>query len=328
MTSAPPTLEGFRLLFRRTTIPAAELAWRWAFGGTFWFLSGILLVEYASSLTVDSGTRLLLRSGQPILVWRALRHMFSGSALRFTASLLIVFVALLIFWTLAASLGRLTTLAALGEEFQLAHESSEPRLTTLRSLLALNFLRAAALVAAVVASAGSLLLASSIWVQTRASLPDSGRLWFASLCLVWSAWAVVNWFLSTASVFVVSMRKPALRALASLVQWCHEQLGEIVVIGVWFGLAHLVSFILACFVGLATLGVLTRFGVRPVVLVESLIALAYFATADFIYTGRLAAYMALIGGPGVAYAVKGKVPRGSIEGQIDRSELILSDVPV
>jgi hypothetical protein len=329
MSSDSPTVEGFRLLFRRPLVPAAEIAWRWAFAGALWFLTGGYLAEYANTLKVDAGTRLLLRSGQPVLIGRALRHVFSGSAIRFVAGLVVVSLALLILWMAVASLGRLATLQALGEELGGPEVSSGRRSSALLSLLDLNLLRAAAALAAVLAASGMLLAMSSIWAHSSASGADMARLWFAGVCLVWSAWAILNWFLATASVFVVAHQRSAFAALDSLAAFCQEQLGAVVVVGIWFGLAHIVSLVLACAFGFMVLSLLGSFGPAPLVVIEFLIAVVYFAIADFLFMGRLAAYMALMGGRrGMVPTARSELLSGPSAGRIDQSELILSDVPV
>src|SRR5690348_11948185 len=72
MDSISPITRGFRLLFLRPAIPLAEVAWRWTFAVAFWFLTAMLLVNYTGSLPVDAVSGLLLGTGRPDLVGRAL----------------------------------------------------------------------------------------------------------------------------------------------------------------------------------------------------------------------------------------------------------------
>ena len=59
-----------------------------------------------------------------------------------------------------------------------------------------------------------------------------------------------------------------------------------------------------------------------------LVTLIYFAVADFLYVGRLAAYVAILELPEPLVSTEIAPPnRGSLDPAIDTSELILSDVP-
>src|SRR5260221_13123132 len=84
MSSFSPTAEGFRLIFRRTAIPLAEIAWRWTFATAAWLLGITFLLGYMGSLPVRAAARLLLWTQQPALISRALQRIFSRSGFRFT----------------------------------------------------------------------------------------------------------------------------------------------------------------------------------------------------------------------------------------------------
>ena len=81
MNSFSPIGAGFRLVFRRPAIALAEIAWRWTFAGTAWFLGGGLIFEYLDSLLVGRVESFFLRTGHPYLVWRALRNLFQEEAI-------------------------------------------------------------------------------------------------------------------------------------------------------------------------------------------------------------------------------------------------------
>lgn len=76
MKPRSPTLEGFRAILRRPSFGLAEIAWRWSFGAA----AGLLLIfsffEYLDTLPVSQGDLLLLRTSQPVLVSRAVVHIF------------------------------------------------------------------------------------------------------------------------------------------------------------------------------------------------------------------------------------------------------------
>ncbi len=326
MSSFSPTAEGFRLIFRRPAIPFAEIAWRWTFATAAWLLGTFFLLEYMGSLPVTGLDRLLLGTQQPILVFRAIHRIFQGSAFRFTEAGIVLALGVAVAWIVLASLGRAATLAALLEEFGIA---SGPRRGMVSSLAALNFLRVAAALAAVVAGPGAALLASSFWASTHASVADATRIWFAALFLVWIIWAVLNWLLSTAAVFLATEQKGALSAIASCARFCVEHTGRVVSAGVWFGLPHLGAFIAALMAGFTVLSTVGAWRIGPALVLEFLIIGGYYAVADFLHTGRLAAYIAIVGGEELGLFV----PASPIAPQagsstVDRDELILSDVPL
>ena len=106
MNGFSPIAAGFRMIFRRPAVALGEIAWRWSFAATAWALGGMLVFEYFNTLPVTPLERLLLRTGQPFLVWRALRSVFSGSAFRFTEAAIVTSLGLALAWIVLASLGR------------------------------------------------------------------------------------------------------------------------------------------------------------------------------------------------------------------------------
>jgi hypothetical protein len=330
MASLSPTAEGFRILFRRPIIPLAEIAWRWSFTAAAWFLVAMFLLEYADTLPVKGLDRLLLASQQPLLIGHAIHRIFQGSAFRFAKAGVLLALALVIGWTVLASLGRILTVRSLLEEF----ESSDlpPRRGAMASLLGLNFFRAAAALAALAAAIGSLVAASSFWASTHVSVADAARLWFALLLITAMAWSVLNWFLSTSAIFAVSGNEGAFQAVASAVRFFVERPGAFAAPGTWFGLIHFGAFLFACGAGFTVLGAAGVVGARSLFFLELLIVLAYSAVADFLHIGRLAAYVAAVfGNEGTVSLELAMRPPGTLpheSGAVDRGELILSDVPL
>jgi hypothetical protein len=326
MSSFSPTSEGFWLIFRRPAIPLAEIAWRWTFATATWLFGIFFLLAYMGSLPVTALDRLLLGTQQPILISRAIQRIFHGSAFRFTEASIVVLIALAIAWIILASLGRAAVLSALLEEFGVASGSGRGML---RPILALNFLRAAVFLAAKVAGIGAVLLASSFWATTHVSISDATRLWFVGLFLVWIVWVVLNWLLSTAAVFVATEQRGALSAIASCGHFCLEHTGRVLAAGVWFGLPHLGAFIAALMAGFTVLSTVGAWRIGPALVLEFLVIAGYCASADLLYTGRLAAYVAIVRGeetePSTAL-----LPASPESGpsSVDRDELILSDVPL
>ncbi len=329
MGLASPTAAGFRLVFRRPAVPLAEIAWRWSFGAAAWFLSAMYLFEYADSLPVNTVDRLLLATQQPMLIARAIRRIFEGSAFRFTQAGVLLAIALTLAWIVLASAGRAATVNGLMEEFGVPPSTRSGR-RTFSSLMTLNFLRTAVTLAAIISGLGSVALTSSLWASTHLSVGDATRFWFVIVSLAWGAWSMLNWFLSTAAVFVIVKEERPLTAMLSTMRLCQSQSGGVLAAGTWFELAHVGAFVSAFGAGFTVLGAIGALRLGPVLFLEFWIAVFYFAAADFLYTARLAAYVAMIGGPQTTGSRRtGSVPSDSpAPAVIDQSELILSDMPL
>src|SRR5581483_2699891 len=289
MRTLSPTANGFRLIFRRPSISFAEIAWRWSFATAAWFLFGAFLLEYANTLPVDAVDRFLLGTHQPVLIVRALQRIFHGSALRFTESGILLALVLALAWIVLASLGRAATLKAIREDFRLDGNVADKRSTS--SLVALSFLRAAVMLATVVAIFGATFFVSGVWASTHLSVGGAVRLWLFLLSLVWLAWLVLNWLLATASIFVISEWQSALGAIATTVRWLGNGFFSVITAGFWFSIVHVAVLVAACFAGFAILGSVQLIGRGLSLMFLFLIALGYCAIADFLYIGRLSAYV-------------------------------------
>ncbi|MGH9516471.1 MAG: hypothetical protein ACRD3P_12435 [Terriglobales bacterium] len=331
MRSPSPTAEGFRLIFRRPAIPLAEIAWRWSFAAAFWLLSASFLVEYADSLLANKVDRLLFGTRQPELIVRALHRILHGSALRFTAGGIVLALGLLVVWIVLSSLGRAATLKAMMERLEITPSTSTRRGTVL-SLLALNFLRAANALAAIVAAIGAIFIASGAWASTHIPASDAARLWLLLLLLVWTAWAMLNWVLSTSSLFVAMDRVSAFTAISLTLGWFRDRIGSVLAAGTWFGLIHGGAFLTACSAAFTVLSMAQVLGAGPTLFLEFVIIAAYCAIADLLYIGRLTAYLAIVRrGDSIDLPEPEATPPpfpSSERTAIDRSELILSDVPL
>jgi hypothetical protein len=194
-------------------------------------------------------------------------------------------------------------------------------------LIELNALRAATFLSALTASLGALLLAGLASPKSDPS-PGSAMLIFLTLgLLIWLSWAMLNWFLSLASVFVAADGASSLSALSAAVNLLRQRTGAIVAASVWFGLAHGVAYAVASSAiafPLALVGVLPGGVVFGGVILTSL---GYFAVADYLYVGRLAAYMFIVENSRVA-ATQILPASPDPPTSIDPSELILSDLPL
>lgn len=321
-----PIAIGFRLLFRRPLIPLAEIAWRWTFAAAAWILGIAFLFEYFGSLPVTKADQFLLDTGQPFLIAQAIRRIFHGSSVRFVEGAILLGLGLAVAWIVLASLGRLAVLRAIFEEFEWDAEAKKP----LSTLFFLNFLRAAVLLAAKVAAIGSILMASSSWASTHIRVADSARMVFVLGFLIWVAWAVLNWLISAAAVFVIAERKDSLDSMAAILSLLQSRTRGVLSASALCGLIHGGAFVVAVGMVLVLLPVAIA---QPLALpLVVAVILVYCFIADFLYTGRLAAY---------AYLATGReelpswmaVPRGpsrempATSVSVDKDELILGDLP-
>ncbi|MGA7907370.1 MAG: hypothetical protein WCA16_08205 [Candidatus Sulfotelmatobacter sp.] len=353
MSRISPTVEGFRASFRRPSFTLAEIAWRWMVGATACTLFAFGLVEYLSTLPVTNGDLLFLRTRHPILVGQAIAHILRGSLGRGVVAGLLAALALAGLWVFAASLGRVATLRALLDYFRndvagmvstgasgtSQREEAENRSAEggrpWRSLIGLNFLRAAVTLASLAAFQGAAILAG---FASSAANPRPGLavLLFMPLAgLICLAWWALNWFLSLAAVFAVLDGEDTLGALSAAVRLCRERAGAVFAVSTWTGLAHLATFVGATGVVSLPLAFLQVAPGRLVLAGMLLVTLAYFAVADWLYVARLAGYVCIAEMPQELLTPLPAAPLppaphrilAEINTTIDRDEPILSDVP-
>lgn len=294
MKRRSPTLEGFKATFRLPLLVLAEIAWRWCFGLALVTLFAFSFREYMSTLPVTSAEVFLLQTRQPLLMLKAMAEILQGSAPRAVNALIVLAMTLTLAWMVLSSLGRAATLNSLFAHFR---ESEEPRGFRLTSLMGLNFLRAAVFLGTGVSVIGAVLLAGAASSKDDPS-PGSALLIFWMLVLfIGLACSTLNWYLSLAAIFVVGDRMTTFDALAAAADLCRSRPGPVAAVGTWFGVVHAIIFVAATSVvafPLAFAGVLPAGIVLGGVI---LVTLAYFAVADFLYVGRLAAYVFLISVP-------------------------------
>lgn len=322
-------------MFTRPAFGLAEIAWRWSFAASAWLILAFAVREYLATLPVKARDLFLLRTRQPALISQALLHILRGSSLRLVQTAVLLLLALTVAWVCIASLCRAATLQALRAHFRADGVASS---AWFRALPGIHFLRAAALVAALAGTLSAFVLGRA---ATSAANPSPGfavLIVLTVMMLVWLAWSLVNWLLSFASVVAVVEGTSTVGAITLSVATVWSRFGPIAAVSTWFGLAHLVIFFVASSgvaFPLAFASVLPFGAVLGGVL---LVTLVYFAAADFLYMGRLAAYVAILELPAHEVSVPEVTTppasplRASFQqwpsSGIDPDELILSDVPV
>lgn len=339
-----PTLEGFRVAFRKPLLTLAEISWRWVVGASAIALFFFGLIEYLRTLPVSGGELLFLRSRQPFLVAQAVAHILRGSLIRAVMSVVVAALAIDLLWMIAAAVGRIATVEWLLDYFRGRNTSPEnavsagepdtaSNVSTNQSLFAivrLNFLRISVVVAAILGFVGASILASLVSPDAHPR-PGLAFLVFLPIAgLICVAGCALNWLLSLAGMFAVRERDDALGAISSAVTLCRERIGAVVAVSAWTGLAHLVAFFGATTIISMALAFVPLLPWRLVLLLMLLVTLVYFAVADWLYMARLAGYVFIVETPGlpVAAPLPPVAPPADVyHTSIDRDELILSDIP-
>ena len=342
MKPRSPTLEGFRAIFRRPSFGLAEIAWRWSFGAAASLLLVFSFFEFLDTLPVGKADLLLLRTRQLPLIYSAVAHIFRGGAFRVVEAAVVLVLTLGAAWIVIASLGRAATVNALLSYFRDSSTSTleykEKNNWRLRSLFALNFFRLGATLAAAVGCLAAILLSAA---TSRPPDPAPGSallIFFAVTMLVWFAWSTLNWFLSLAAIFVVADGEDTFGAITAAIDLCRARPGSVFAAGTWFSLAHITAFVLATSIVAFPLDFAPYLPTGVVLGGLLLVTLLYFAVADFLYVGRLAAYVAIVEIPASQVSTAPEPPALPLAGSrldpdiqsspaVDASELILSDVP-
>jgi hypothetical protein len=348
MSRISPTLEGFRAAYRRPSLTFAEITWRWVVGATATALFFFGLFEYLNTLPVTRGEMLFLRTRQPYLVAQAILHVLRGGLSRAVVSVMVAALLIALVWVIAGSLGRIATVRALLEYFRERLSASAHRETSavrnerpgrsasgresnsLHSLISLHFFRAGIALAAMFGLMGAGILASFISPDANPR-PGLAFLCFLPLAgLVCFFWWALNWLLSFAPVFAVRDHEDSLGAISMAVALLRERTGAVLAVSSWVGLAHLVVFVGATTAVSVPMGLMPLVPWRLAALAMIVVTLGYFALADWLYMARLAGFVCIAEMPEEMFAPSIPVPPALtplLQTSIDRSELILSDVP-
>ena len=290
MSNRSATIEGLRVVFRNPSFGLAEIAWRWAFGGAAWVLLLLGVLEYLHTLPVTTGEMILLRTGHPPLISRALHHIFAGSAARMMGATLALVIGIGALWVIVASFGRAATLRALFQEILNLDVGQN---LSIQTLVWIHALRVAVLLGALLS-----LLSAVIIAQGRSqSHPRIGLafLLFTFLSVVIAALAnLLNWLLSLVPIFAVRDGGRVKHSFVTAMHFIASNFRGVVAANTAFTLIHLAAFTVASsfvFFPFAFAGFLPGWVVSSGVL---LLSLLYFAVVDCVYLSRLAAFVSLL----------------------------------
>jgi hypothetical protein len=319
-----PAISGVRLILRRPAIVLAEIIWRWSFAAAASFLVVAFAVEYLDSLPVNAVSRFLLGTGQPILIAKAFKRIFEGSALRLTEAGVLLALAVAIAWIVLGSLGRAATVHSIAHELGI---DCSPKRSVFPSLASIHFLRLSATLASVLGIAGSALIASSVWASSHISIADAGRILGLFWFLICVLCVVMNWLLSMSAIFAVLNGGGALPALGSLISLVISKTGAVISVSALFGAAHLAAFIAGGIAAVFAFGLANTIPHATVTALLIFIVCAYCAVADCLCVGRIAAYVSILRADDLPTLAELSDPPYRADGSVDKTELILSDAP-
>jgi hypothetical protein len=284
MTKPPnPITQGIRFIARDPVIFLVEILWRWSFAllaCLLVFTAGLMLLgplPIGDSWTTAWSSRDPKRIGGMIIITLSLL----GNKAVIAAIAVPILIALL--WAVLSALGRNITVKRL-----------RAGVTSLRfrSILTLQLLRAfftwfcaVLLIAAIV---GELLIA------IRGSKPDLFLYYLMvmpSVLVISSLWLVINWYLSMAVLFGRDGQsfRGAFRQARQTVRLQRSDFAGT-------GFVFLLLRIVVLLVAVAICGLTSKMaGSAPQTYfaLVMVVSLAYFATSDFLYMSRMAAYLAL-----------------------------------
>ncbi len=280
MSQQDSITSGFRAIRRDPAIFLLELIWRWSFGA----LAFLLL--FLTSLTIFGSTDLARflgaeRTRDPLLIVTAILRLVRVLDRR--PLFFVVALAVTLLWIILGALGRTLSLKRI---------LNGPHLVRFRNILVLQAWRAFFLWIGVAGTTASLMFAS--WMVTRGEKPDHVIFYVLLLPLLTTigifCW-VVNWYLSLA-VACSHRNDTASVAVQRAMALAGSHPAAVLGISAFFVLLRVLVFLLAFVVAVFSAGLLVA-SPRPLFGGLTLVALLYFAWADFLYVCRLHAYVTL-----------------------------------
>jgi hypothetical protein len=301
---------GFRAVFRQPALILAEIAWRWSFGAAAWVLVVLTARAVLAGIDISEAEYLLARHSDLFLIADACARILSQALPAFARAAAIIVPALALIWIFAVTLGRAATLKALFSvplEFvgpgALAGAAPEPFKSStaagahargkmrFSSLLFLYLLRALFTLATLLAFIGTMILAAITFPAQGADPSTAALIWVILAALAAVFWTVINWFLALAPIWIVRDGRDPFRAIADSLALFRRDSGAYVSAAWWFGVIRGLALLTAFIAALVAASVLETS--RAVAAASLLIALLYFAVADFLYVARIAAFVAL-----------------------------------
>lgn len=292
---------GFRAIFVRPAMALAEIAWRWAFGAAAWALVIFAIHRVFSRVDVTQLELLIARHSDLFLIADACARIVVQVLPQLAREGLVLVPAIAGLWIAAGTVGRGITLNALFsagnpeesavfagvEPNQPATGATGRRTVRYGPLLLLHLVRALFTIAALIAGCGAVLLAGIALAAQNPAAAAGVSLLLVSVVMLF--WAMVNWFLALAPVWIVRDGRPAFAAISDSLQLYRRDPGVYVGIATSFGLIRALALVAAIVAAL----IASQASPAAAVAMNVVIALVYFAVADFLYIARLAAFVSL-----------------------------------
>jgi hypothetical protein len=316
----------FRTVRENPALIFAEIAWRWAFGSAAWILVILTVRTILEGIDVSAAEVAVTRSNDAYLIADAIVRILVQVLPRLAHAMLVVVPALSVFWIATATIGRAATLHALFPAVILSEAEVKPserfsreqprpsRRTSTLSLISVNVLRTIFTLATLLAYFGTVLLVSAQFTSDLA--PALLLAWLCLAFFVGCLWGIVNWFLALAPIFIVREGFGVGKAISASLGLYRDARREYMAIASWFGLFRGAALLFAIAAGSV---VVAAGSVRLALAWSIVVALAYFAFADYLYIARLAAFVTLATPPTLP-------PSGSSMHELPADAPPLSDV--
>ncbi len=254
-----------------------EIAWRWSFGAAAWALVILVVRGILSRVDLSRIERLIARDSDLFAVADACARVIVQVLPAIARACAVVVPGIAVLWIAAASVGRAATLRML---------LAQPH-ARWSALVGLHVVRAVVTLAAVAAFFGTMLPAG---MAMPALDPTVAALaWITLGLLVIFFWSLVNWFLGLAPIWIARDQRTALRSIADSVNLFQRNSAAYLAIATWFGVFRGIALVAALIAAL----VAAQAPPATAVALGVVIALIYFAIADFLYAARLAAFVEL-----------------------------------
>ena len=285
MAQGSPLRYGIRRAAGDPALVLAEIGWRWAFGAAALTATVYSLGRLLATTHLSDADLLALRSRTPVLIADALTHILRDAWPKLTTASAIVLPSLAVLWIFASALGRAATVQRLRNQERVA----------VRPIVGLSFLRVTLALAGVLAWLAAFIVGGLAAVRGEKNSPGVFLLVFLALSfLVSILWSVLNWYLSVAPVFAVGDGRDSLGAMAEATRAVRSNRRAFSSVSGVFGFLHLFAAVIATIAGLMPLALAGTAPAGVVLALMGLVALGYFAFADFLYIARLAAYVKIV----------------------------------
>jgi len=284
MDNETPARAGWRIVLENPKLFLIELVWRWSFGALALLLAIQACAIVLQRITVSDATWTALHSQDLTSVANAMAELILAFWKVFCLVLAALLLATAVVWFLAASWGRAATLRVL------------KRSGALRVVAGSNLLRI--LLVMLTALATVLVIAGAALFSARFSVnPNEPNLVLyllivmVALPIIALVWAALNWVLSLAPLFSVRGKKQVFASLAAALRNLRANRKAYWSVSGVYGTVRCIALTAIIVLGI----ILGALGENWIVLsLVVALVLLYFAFADLLYIGRLAAYLEIV----------------------------------